>query len=121
VRVTTLIKPGEARLAVTTGIVQVVFPHLNREGFTVELFASGDNSGLIGFLFIVGGIGYLGYRAYVFFYRPEQWLAEKRMKHEKEMAAAEERKAKAGRIAGGIVGGIAKAVIGAAIKGRPHH
>jgi hypothetical protein len=37
----------------------------------VELFASGDNSGLIGFLFIIGGIGYLGYRAYVFFYRPQ--------------------------------------------------
>jgi hypothetical protein len=102
-------------------MVPVVSHPLTREGFTVELFASGDNSGLIGFLFIVGGIGYLGYRAYVFFYRPEQWLAEKRMKHEKEMAAAEERKAKAGRIAGGIVGGIAKAVIGAAIKGRPHH
>jgi hypothetical protein len=87
----------------------------------VELFASGGNGELIVFLLVLGGLGYFAYRAYVFFYRPEQWAAEKRMKHEKEMAAAAERKAKAGRIAGGILGGIAKAVLGAAIKGRPHH
>jgi hypothetical protein len=82
--------------------------------------SSSDNSGFF-ILLILGLICYGAFRAYVFFYRPEQWEAEQRRKHEREMAAAEERKAKAGRMAGGILGGIAKAVLGAAIKGRPHH
>jgi hypothetical protein len=81
---------------------------------------SSDNSGFIALL-ILGFICYGAFRAYVFFCRPEQWEAEQRRKHDREMAAAEERKAKAGRITGGILGGIAKAVIGAVIKGRPHH
>ena len=82
--------------------------------------SSGGNGSAIfvfGLIFAV----WFAYRAYVFFYRPEQFASELRMKHEKAMAAAAERTAKAGRVAGGIVGGIAKAVIGAAIKGRPHH
>jgi len=85
----------------------------------MNLFASGDNSGLVA-LFVFGGIAYLAYHAYIFFCRPEQWEEMQRRKHEREMAKAEERKAKAGRIAGGLVGGIAKAVLGAAIKGRHH-
>lgn len=79
----------------------------------MELFASGDDGGPIFLVLLLGGLGYLAYRVYVFFFRPELWAAEQRMKHEKKMAT--------GRIAGGILGGIAKAVIGAAIKGRPHH
>jgi len=82
---------------------------------------SGENSGLIGALFVIGIIGYLGYHAYVFFARPDLWAEMQRRKHEKAMAAAEERKAKAGRVVGGILGSVAKAVLGAAIKGRPHH
>jgi hypothetical protein len=88
----------------------------------MNLFASQggeSNSGIIA-LFILGVIAYAGYHAYIFFCRPEQWAEMQRRKHEREMAAAEERKAKAGRIAGGLVGGIAKAVLGAAIKGRHH-
>ena len=92
----------------------------NKE-LTMKLFASGDNSGLIGALFVIGLIGYVVYHAYVFFARPDLWAEMQKRKHEKAMAAAEERKAKAGKIAGGILGGVAKAVIGAAIKGRPHH
>jgi hypothetical protein len=90
---------------------------------TMNLLASqsNDNSGMIGALLILGLIGYAGYQAYIFFARPELWAEMQRRKHEKQMAAAEERKAKAGRITGGILGGIAKAVLGAAIKGRPHH
>ena len=89
----------------------------------MSMFASqgGDNSGLIGALFVLGLIGYVGYHAYVFFARPELWAEMQRRKHEKKMAAAAERKAKAGRVVGGILGGVAKAVLGAAIKGRPHH
>jgi hypothetical protein len=63
----------------------------------------------------------LVYHAYIFFCRPEQWAQMQRQKHEREMAKAEERKAKAGRIAGGLVGGVAKAIIGAAIGHRHHH
>jgi hypothetical protein len=81
--------------------------------------SSGSNSGFIA-LFIIGVIAYVAYHAYIFFCRPEQWAEMQRRKHEREMAKAEERKAKAGRIAGGLVGGIAKAVLGAAIKGRHH-
>ena len=88
----------------------------------MNLFASqdGSSSGII-VLFVLVWIAYAAYRGYIFFCRPEQWAEMQRRKHEREMAAAEERKAKAGRIAGGLVGGIAKAVIGAAIKGRHHH
>ncbi len=81
----------------------------------------GASSGLIGALFVLGVIAYVGYHAYIFFARPDLFAEMQRRKHEKEMAAAEERRAKTGRIAGGILGGIAKAVLGAAIKGRPHH
>jgi hypothetical protein len=82
---------------------------------------SSDGSWLIGVLFVLWVVAFVGYRAYVFFARPELWAEMQRRKHEKEMAAAEERKAKAGRVVGGILGGVAKAVLGAAIKGRPHH
>jgi hypothetical protein len=96
--------------------------NLNAKELTVILAASSSGSNgtaifVFGFIFVA----WISYRAYVFFYRPEQWAAEIRMKHEKAMAAAAERTAKAGKIAGGILGGIAKAVLGAAIKGRPHH
>ena len=69
-------------------------------------------------LLFIGVVCYGAYRAYVFLFRPEQLAEERRMKHEKEM---EERKPNAGSAAGKILGGIAKIVIGAAIKGKPHH
>lgn len=88
----------------------------------MRTFASSSGGDpVIVFLGVVFLIGYFGYKAYVFFYRPDQWAAERERKHALALAAAEERKARAGRVAGGIVGGIVKAVIGAAIKGRPHH
>lgn len=84
----------------------------------MELFASkeSEQAWLI-FAIVVCFVGWFSYRAYVFFYRPEQWAAEKWMQHEKEMAA----KARNGRIAGGLVGGIAKAVLGAALGGKRHN
>jgi hypothetical protein len=85
----------------------------------MNLFASGENSGLIT-LFVFGVVAYAAYHAYIFFCRPEQWAEMQRRKHEREMAKAEERKVKAGRITGGIVGGIAKAILGAVIRGRHH-
>jgi hypothetical protein len=89
----------------------------------MKLFATqgGDNSGLLGVLFVLGVIAYASYHAYVFFARPDLFAEMQRRKHEKAMAAAEERKAKTGRVVGGILGGVAKAVLAAAIKGRPHH
>lgn len=86
------------------------------------ILATGSSGGNGTALFVFGLIfvAWIFYRAFVFFYRPEQWAAEIRMKHEKAMAAAAERTAKAGKVAGGILGGIARAVLGAAIKGRHH-
>jgi len=84
----------------------------------VEIFASssGDEAMLV-FIVVVCILGWFAYRCYVFFCRPEQWAAEKWMQHEKEMAA----KDRTGRIAGGLVGGIAKAVLGAALGGKRHN
>ncbi len=80
--------------------------------------SEGDNSGLIGALFVLGVIAYVVYHVYIFFARPDQWAEMQRRKHEKEMAAAEERKAKAGRITGGILGAVAKAALGGIFKHR---
>jgi hypothetical protein len=81
------------------------------------LMASGNDSGLIMPLIIVGLFAYLGYHVYIFFARPEEWAAMQRRKHEREMAAAEERKAKTGRIAG-VLGGVAKVALGNFFKHR---
>ena len=52
--------------------------------------SEGDNSGLIGALFVLGVIAYVVYHVYIFFARPDQWAEMQRRKHEKEMASAEE-------------------------------
>ena len=55
----------------------------------MRLLASGshgDNSGLIGALFVLGVIAYVVYHVYIFFARPDQWAEMQRRKHEKEMA-----------------------------------
>jgi hypothetical protein len=74
---------------------------------------------LIAMIVIGFVIGCSLYRAYVYVCCPERWAAKQRMKHEKEMAAAEARKARNDRIANSVLGKAAKAVIGAAIKNRP--
>jgi beta-lactamase regulating signal transducer with metallopeptidase domain len=76
-----------------------------------QLFASGGEAG-IAILLILWVIGYLGYQIYVFFARPELFAQWQREAHEKEMAAAEARRGRTGRIAGSIAGGIAKVLLG---------
>lgn len=88
----------------------------------MSLLASQNGEGNVAIfaLIVLGAIAYTAYHAYVFFCRPELWAEMQRRKHEREMAAAEERKAKAGRVVGGIAGGVAKALLGAAIGHKRH-
>ncbi len=66
---------------------------------------------LVKFVLAVIAIGYVGFYAYIFFFRPEHWAEMQRRKHEKALADAEERKAKARQAAGNLLGGVAKVVI----------
>lgn len=58
------------------------------------LFADRDDANMawIFYLSVLVPMMYVMYRAFVFFYRPKQWAAERRMKHEREMAASAERR-----------------------------
>jgi hypothetical protein len=77
--------------------------------------ANGSVDAILLIIIIVAGAK-LAYRAYLFFYRPEQYAEETRMRHERKMAATEERKAAAGRISGSILGAIVRAILGAFLK-----
>jgi hypothetical protein len=89
----------------------------------LNLFANGlgDNAGLAIGAGVIAFIVIALYRGYLFFYRPDQYEAMLQREHQKKLARVEASKGKTGRLVGGILGGVARGVIAAAIKGRPHH
>ncbi len=82
------------------------------------LFAAPDegNSPLFVAFVIIFLIGYLAFRGYVLFYRPDLAEAMHRRQLEREQTKAKERSERTGN----IVGGIARALLGAALKNKPH-
>lgn len=74
--------------------------------------------GLIIFLIM---LGYVGLQAYVFFAKPEMWEKMQERKHQERMAKLAEEEAKRKAAAGGLLVNVAKAILSAAVKGKPHN
>jgi Trk-type K+ transport system membrane component len=73
---------------------------------------------LVVWLIVLGWLGYVGFKAYVFFYLPEVYEAEQKRKHELEKIKAEESKARAGKVLGVVANGIVQALLGGFLKNK---
>jgi hypothetical protein len=82
--------------------------------------SGGASPGFIALL-VIFLIGYVGYKAHLYFCRPETWAALQKHKLEQKLAAEAARRESRNKLLGGIAGGVARVVLGAVIKGRPHH
>ena len=76
---------------------------------------------LIGFLVLIGVILYGGFHVYMIFVRPDLWAQMQQRKHERELARLAHEEAKRKAASSGLLADVAKAVIAAAIKGKPHN
>jgi hypothetical protein len=73
------------------------------------------------FLIVIGVLAYGAFMIWIMVCRPEQYQAMVQRKHEERMAKLAQEEAKRKEAAGGLLAGLAKAAIEAAMRGRGHH
>jgi hypothetical protein len=67
-------------------------------------------------IIVIAVLGFLAFKAHLYFCRPEQWIAQQQAKADKEAKIEAAKLANKGKGLGNVVGGI----LGAVLKNRPH-
>lgn len=67
-------------------------------------------------IIVIALLAFVGYKAHLYFCRPEQWIAQQQAKANKEAAIEAAKLANKGKGVGNVLGGI----LGGILKNRPH-